>query len=190
MKNILKNKKGISLMEILVGSLIFSLVAMTVTSVLAPMMMAFNRANSLAEYSTVLDAVGNQIANDIMRGTVVAVEADGEDNGYVMIHVRTEGTIEYRTALVDGVNVLQRRISPTPPNDFVSVFAPGFYRAKDVTFEVIPEDDIEQGFSIVVTVDSFNHRRRGAAGGEIIRTFAVRSMFTDTIDPPDDDDDD
>lgn len=176
-------------MEILVGSLIFTMVAMTVSSVMAPIMMAFNRANSLAEYSTVLDSVGNQIANDIMRGVVLETEPDltlpinsvfpdDYDDGYVMILVRTEGTIEYRTALVGGLQILQRRISPATA--FTDVFARDFYRAKNVSFQVTEADDIEQGFNIEVTVDSFNQMSRGAAGGSITRTFAVRTMFTES----------
>ena len=74
MKKVFYNKKGMSLMEILVGSLMFAMIAVTVSAVLAPMMMSFSRAADFAEYNTLLDNVGNRIASDLAKSSGIPTD--------------------------------------------------------------------------------------------------------------------
>ena len=154
MKNVLHNKKGISLIEILVGSLMFALIAITVTAVIAPMMMAYVRANNLAEYNTLLDSVGNQIVSDLARSTSAPVQMGAD---VVEITINTDRNIVYT---VENGSLI-RNGSP--------VFADGFYKGKSINFLV--EED-KSGYAVVVTVES-----GGETGMAIERTYTIRPLM-------------
>jgi len=158
MLKILKRKKGMSLIEILVGSLMFGLVAITVTSVMAPMMLAFSRANDLAEYSMLLDNVGNQIASELAQASKVTSVNPLE----VETHM---GEVVY--SINDGS--LERNGVP--------VFAPEFYKGKIVNFTV--ETD-SSGYIIVVEVGPSN--RWGSIGATLERSYAVRLLIDNSTD--------
>ena len=157
---ILKKKKGLSLMEILVGSLMFALIAVTVTSVLAPMMLAYSRANDFAEYNTLLDIVGNRIANDMAQ----ASEIRQENNPLIMV---VRGSVI--TYTVDGNGVLLTSIGD---NDLSPVFPPRFYRGKTIDFSI---DETAPGYTIEVTIGPATGQ--AAIGSTISRQYAVRPLL-------------
>jgi len=146
-----------SLMEILVGSLMFAIVAITVAAVIAPMMMAFSRANNFAEYNTMLDSVGNQIVSDIARSTAAPVAGDS----VVAITINSDSDVVY--TVEDGV--LMRNGVP--------VFSEGFNRGKTISF-IVTEDTLNNGvgYSVAVTVTSGSE-----TGMTIERPYAVRPLM-------------
>jgi len=154
---IFKNKKGMSLMEILVGSLLFALIAITVTALLAPMMLTFMRANDLAEYNKLLDNVGNIIVSDLSRASE-ALPASGENN--VVITVSTGNTVAY-TAPAGSLL-----------RNGVPVFPPGFYKGKTVSFDV---SKTAPGYTVTVTVSSAG--RPAAVGVSIERDYSVLPLM-------------
>lgn len=153
MRKLLKSKKGMSLIEILVGSLLFGIVAMTVTAVLAPMLMAMSRANDFAEYNTLLDNAGNQIVSDMAGASEV------KSNNPLEFTVQGKD-VEYTAP--EGI--LLRNNIPVLPEEF--------YRGKTIAFTV---NGTSPNFMIEVTVGPSG--RWGSIGAEISRDYAVRLII-------------
>jgi hypothetical protein len=193
MKKILKSKKGMSLMEILVGGILLGMVALTVSAVLAPFMLAFSRANDLAEYSTILDTVGNQIVSDLVRSSEepttavnrVDITVDSEDD--VIYTIRQAAGV-----LIDGVpagSLLRHRnaenimangecevCSIAATRDMCMVFPEGFYKRKVISFEVTGTPDAE--YTITVTVGPRgNTVATGGSGAAISRDYTVKPLI-------------
>ena len=74
---ILKNKKGLTLIELIVGIVMFTIIALTVATSLTPTLFAFMSANDFAEYNALLDNIANQIVGDMMQATE---PSPGSDN--------------------------------------------------------------------------------------------------------------
>ena len=159
MRNVLKNKKGMTLIEIVVGSLLFSMVVITVSAVLAPMMTAYMRANNIAEYNTLMDNIGNMIVSDIAQASEVT-----PGNPLVLV---IQGTEVYYT-VENGI--LQRGDSLTDPYD---VFPSGYYRGKAIDFNV---EQTPPGYTVSVTVSSPGGGV-GASSAVLTRDYAVRPLL-------------
>ena len=144
-------------MEILVGSLMFALIAVTVTAVLAPMMLTFMKANDLAEYNKLLDNVGNIIVSDINRASE-ALPVSGENS--VAITVSAGNTVVYTAP---GGSLL-RNGDP--------VFPAGFYKGKTVSFDV---RETTPGYTVTVTVSLIG--RPAAVGVTLERDYSVRPLM-------------
>ena len=144
-------------MEILVGSLLFALIAITVTAVLSPMMLTFMKANDFAEYNKLLDNVGNIIVSDISRASEKLTEF-GENN--VVIAVSRGNTVEY--TVLDGS--LERNGEP--------VFPAGFYKNKTVSFNV---SETTPGYTVTVTISSED--RPAAVGVTLEREYSVQPLM-------------
>jgi len=74
--SVLNQKKGMTLIEIIVGSLLFAIVAVTVSTVLTPLMFAFSIANDTAEYNMLLDDIGNRLTSEISQASDVDFSGD------------------------------------------------------------------------------------------------------------------
>jgi len=158
---VLKSNRGLSLMELLVAGLMFAMLAATVIMVISPIMMAFSRANSLAEYNTVLDSVGNVIVSDFAGAR--SISSSGVDE---LVFSTDSGSVEF--SVVNGY--LHRRFGTAPS---APVFPAGFYDGKTISFDV--SGDELAGFEITVTV--IPSGRPGSATAEITRNFAIRPLM-------------
>jgi len=172
LRKILTNKKGMTLTELLVGSIMLALFAIAISAILTPMVFAFMRANDFAEYNGLLDSVGNQISSDLVRatglpnnGATPAVDITGASiaTNEVVISVAGEGDIRY-TIGPDG----------TLRRNNIDVFPEGYQRGKLVGF-VVREVPGEPGcFSVEITI----RPRPGAArAGMHVTDFQSRIFF-------------
>jgi len=59
------NNKGLSLIELIVAMLVMVTIMIAVTTVFAPMLQTYQRANNLAEVNTLMDNISQLIMNDI-----------------------------------------------------------------------------------------------------------------------------
>ena len=155
MIKILKKKKGISLIEILVGSLMFALIAITVSAVLAPMMMAYSRANDFAEYNTLLDDVGNRLVSELSQASRVIETGDN-----VLTIVTHNGEISF--TIIDGS--LMR--------NGLAVFPPEFYKGKSISFVT---GATPPGFTVEVTINPSGSI--AGSGLTLPREYAVRPLM-------------
>ena len=62
---ILKSKNGITLVELIIGMMVLSIIIAMLGTTLAPMMQFQRRANELAEQNTLLDNLANHIIYDL-----------------------------------------------------------------------------------------------------------------------------
>lgn len=65
----LKSTKGLTLIELIVGMLMFAIIVTTVTMMMAPTMNLFSRTTDLAERNALLDNIANMIINDMETAT-------------------------------------------------------------------------------------------------------------------------
>jgi len=159
---ILKSKKGMTLTEIIVGSLLFAIAAAMVAAIIGPMMMAFSRANAIAEYNMLLDSVGNRIVSDI-AGAIEPPET-------LPFNSQTDDEFSIITASeiviyeIDDYGRLVRNDSPVFPADF--------YGGRDVSFTVTEAPANSGVFTVSVTVSS-----DGGGGGISTRDYVVRPLM-------------
>ena len=162
------DKKGMTLMEILAGSLLFALVVITVSSILAPMMMAYTRANDIAEYNTLLDSVANHITGDIAQA-VIPLDINGGGNN-VTITTRT-GVFRYTIRAKGGAGSADRGILQVSEGGGTArdVFSESFYRRMSVAFSVVLDDDVYI-LTMVISPDRDD-------GSGFSRDYSVRPMM-------------
>jgi len=186
----LKNKKGMTLTEIIVGGIMFAIFAIAISSILSPMVLAFMRANDFAEYNKILDSVGNQIVSDLVKATGVPTFEPTADNG------RGRLTIPIETAdnVVYGItqNGALCRIVPTPAGgeEIIEVFPEGFYKGKQIRLEFnnparINNVNVPGCYSIVVHVQPrAGGNTFGLSGSDLSREYLARPLVTPPTPTP------
>ena len=175
MLKIFKSKKGLTLMELIVGMLMFSIIGVAVSLTLAPTLMAYTRANDFAEYNTLLDNVANQIINDLSQLTQTPVIAQDD----ITI---TTSKVKVRYFIENGI--LMKEIAGNVP---WPVFADDFYKRKDVSFTVTSSGTVSPGFAtttslgapytLTLTVRLTERVPDGNAAFELERDYAVRPLM-------------
>ena len=180
---LIKNKKGLTLMELIVGMLMFTIIAITLSVILAPILSAYTRANDFAEYNALLDNIANQIISDLSQSRDLSKEippvinprfipsTDPEAGGWAdstggTLTIVTQNRIIYS---VEG-GILQR-------NEH-DVFAADFYKRKHVSFRLVGNPPTPTSpRSYTLTVRLTEAREPGAASFEIQREYAVRPLM-------------
>jgi len=151
MLKILKSKSGVSLIEILVAAMMFSILTFAVVMVINPLMMAQVRANSLAEKNTILDSVGNLLTTELSGATEILEFGVDE--------------LEFSTAQGDVIFTIS---SGHLLRNGALVFPEYFYRGKTLSF-VVEENASGYGYFYLVIVTVYPN--------EISRSYAVRPMI-------------
>ena len=172
---IFKNKKGLTLMELIVGMLMFAIIGLTISTSLAPTLMAYMRANDFAEYNTLLDNVANQIISDMTQ----AREVPQFEQGVWVEDVTRNLTIRMPTHNVtytvdNGVLQRSRGGEPAP------VFAEDFYKRKDVSFMLTGTGNAASPTSLslfTLTVRLTERVNVGNTPFELEREYAVRPLM-------------
>lgn len=150
MKKLLKSKKGMTLVELLAGMLIFTIIAAASSVILSSMLKASIKANDLAEYSVLLDNAANQMISDMS-------EAASLDIGSSTITINNPNNIEY--TIGEGGD-LQRNGSP--------VFSEEYYKNKKIGFTC---KDLDNGAYVLTVV------LIGSDEAELIsRDYAVKPL--------------
>ena len=72
MKKLLRNKKGMTLVEVLVGMLVFTILVTLITWILVPITRFYTQTNDLAETNLLLDNLSNQMLDDLWGAVDVA----------------------------------------------------------------------------------------------------------------------
>lgn len=161
---ILKNKRGVTLMELIIGMVISVIITTYVSAVLAPMMNVFYRSNDLAEVNTLLDNVSELMINDFSRATGINI---GATNVTISTSV---GNVIYSNLGGGAGSVLQRRSpdSSTPAD----VFAENYYKRKTLIVTINPASgDITGSFTLTLSVNDRNDNPLAS------REYAVNPIF-------------
>ncbi|MCL1819031.1 MAG: prepilin-type N-terminal cleavage/methylation domain-containing protein [Oscillospiraceae bacterium] len=165
MKKILKNKKGTTLVELLVAMLLFVIVTTSASTIMFPMLKLQIGANEYAEYNTLLDTVANYIISEfsgaVPDGTPIAAGSN-----YLGFFKGT-GTAELTVVPVAGSNsggILHRNGRPVLHEDYYKMKTVGFF-CRDVS-------SVYAGTAFELTVFVYDRK-----GSEVInRVYAVRPL--------------
>ena len=123
MIKILKSKSGMTLTELLVGMVIFSIITAASTAVLGPTLNAFGKANDLAEINMLLDNLIAEMEMDIARATGIEI------SGNELTITTNTGPVEYQ---VSGSGYLEKNGR--------LVLRQAYYRNMRVAVEYLDED--------------------------------------------------
>jgi len=104
MKNAL-NKEGLTLLELIITILVMSIIIIAVTSVFAPMLNAYRRANNLAEANTLLDNIALIIISDLSN----ARDVSKNEAQFIITNISNVNVI-YEVRPIEGRDVLWRII--------------------------------------------------------------------------------
>jgi len=176
-----------TLMELIVGILMFTIISIAISMLLAPILSAYSRANDFAEYNTLLDNIANQIINELSQSTSDPVFTPGasgqwaENNDGVFLTITTNSNI-VRYAVVGGALERADRLNPDGTPDLHEVFSEDFYKRKDVSFmwtetAVNPDFPNFTSYRLIVRLTE-----RGPAGFQIQREYAVRPLMLNQND--------
>jgi hypothetical protein len=151
-----------SLIEIIVGSLMFVIVATAVASALGPMLRAYSRAADYAEYNALLDNVANRIISDMSLSTASPDQAGSE------IVIRINAT-EIRYTI--GPNGVLLRKSSAGADEWSEVLPQGYYRNQVISeLSVSPWPGVADAYMLRIEISSSRQ------GPTIEREYAVRPL--------------
>ena len=126
---VLTNKKGVTLIEMIVSMIVLSLILVAITTVFAPMLITYDRANNLAEANTLLDNISQLILEDVANATRITPGPADPGNvtpGATLFIIRTVSDIDYYTN-ADGI-LCRRTIEYDSP-----LLSPDFYKSKRIS---------------------------------------------------------
>ncbi|MCL2079538.1 MAG: type II secretion system GspH family protein [Oscillospiraceae bacterium] len=98
MLKILKSKKGLTLVELIIGIIVMSVILVAISGVVMPMMRFQARAIEVAEQNAMLDSLANQIIYDLASAIDTPNQSgnSGEDDWALVISTGTGGgTVTY-----------------------------------------------------------------------------------------------
>ena len=98
-KKLAQDKRGISLVEIMVGILIFSIISMTIIVIMFPTLNSINKTKDLSEMGIFADNISAQIINDTKMANIIELSKESEP-GDTLTLVNQEHTIVYK--VIDG----------------------------------------------------------------------------------------
>jgi len=187
LKKIFKSKKGMTLMEILVGSIMLAVFAVAISMIIPPMLLAFMRANDFAEYNALLDSVGNQIVSDVVRASDPLTTAPAGGGAQVEIAGAVTG-VDNVTIPITGAGNVEYSISAqgTLERGGAEVFPQGFYKGKEIGFTIRAHEDMDGAYEIVVIIRPLaGGNRFGLSGVDLERVFVARPLqLIDDTPPP------
>jgi len=155
-------------MELIVGIMLFAVVATAVSTILAPLMKVYTKANELAECNTLLDNVANQIISDLsgatdkIRDEDLNREVSGENPNSVL-RITTDAPDDVRYTIDGSDGVLLK--------NGVSVLSKPFYKGKSVGI-ICNKAPVKTGEAYILTVILLSDK-----DGEMLRRdYAVRPL--------------
>ena len=161
MKKILKCKKGLTLVELIIGMVVLSIIIGMATAVMAPMMQFQRRSNELAEQNTLLDNLANHIIYDV---SMAVEDMPSSQSGTLNIPVAAGGGGPVAYTLDNGI------IWRNQADVNVPLLPEGFSRNMNVTVLALNQIPDANGTAFMLTIELSNENRR------FTRDYAVRPL--------------
>ena len=193
MKKLLKCKKGLTLIELIVGIVMFSIIAIAISTALAPTLFSYMRANDFAEYNALLDNIANQMINDLSQSTDKpvfddtagaggwAIDNSGRLTITTNIRVITYSLRQADVRVIDNIGgVLQKEgINTDGDLEFFDVFSEDFYKRKSLSFMLEDVPGTVPAYTLTLRL-----RENSNLGNifEISREYAVRPLMLEQLD--------
>lgn len=100
--SLLKSNEGFTLIEILVGMLIFGILMLTISMIMYPTLNSIYDTKKLSEYGIFVDDVANQISNEIKLANKIELEpSSSPESSEKLILYNSENKISY--TIFDGI---------------------------------------------------------------------------------------
>ncbi|MCL2538701.1 MAG: type II secretion system GspH family protein [Oscillospiraceae bacterium] len=158
----LTDKKGMTLIEFIVGMALFAIITTAISAVFTPVLRVQLRAREMAECNALLDNIANQMINDL-SGAYVCVGTDNggfpiENNMYISVNGPRD--VLYYSETVPGADdfgILYRIVSDGHNRFKMPALPDGAMRKRQVWFscELAGEPDAPQtAYILRVTVSS------------------------------------
>jgi prepilin-type N-terminal cleavage/methylation domain-containing protein len=148
----LKNNKGVTLTELVVGMLVLAIIMLAVTSVFLPIYNAYVHANNMAEVNNLMNALSSVIMSDVESAGPGGITPGNP------FTVKTRENITY--SLTDG-GFLLRQQGANPPRE---VFNRGFYRRNSIDAMTLGPPDANRMVTLTLGV------------GGVTRTYTARPI--------------
>ncbi len=164
----LKNKNGMTLVELVIGMIVFAIITLAVVTVMMPMLRVYAESNDLAEINALVDSVGSQIVKD-MTGmdsplTPIAPSTTLVSPGASNVSFSTSiYSISYGTAPITGV--FQQNGAP--------MFDERYYKQKTISVMFSQKSAADVGTAVVYDV-TITITRRGEVNPMTTRVFTVK----------------
>ncbi|MCL2198590.1 MAG: type II secretion system GspH family protein [Defluviitaleaceae bacterium] len=145
------NNKGMTLIELIVSMLVFSIIMIAATAIFIPIYRAFERANTFAEANTLLDNIATVIMYDIANATEIiphlgTIPSDTDDERLRII----TGTQNF-VFDVESEGLTLR--TPTPESPPSILFERDFFRNKNLEIKWEVTGDLVEIEIILTGVD-------------------------------------
>jgi len=161
MFKILKNKKGMTLMELIVGLLLLSIVVTAAGASLAPMLKVYAKANDIAEWNTLLDTIANHMISDMAEMTVPPATMRDDEIAF------TAGLNDISYSVDANSGVLLKSVNDSVPK---AVLTEGYYKRKSVSFSCASAGGTSTAYILTITIASESSTET------ISRDYAVRPL--------------
>lgn len=125
----IKNKKGMTLIEIILGISLFSILSVTTSAIIGPVMSAVKDVSSYSEVNGLLDNLANEITSNLAEAAVVSYD---NDSGKLTITTTSYHVVEYEVDKEE--KIIYKNGAP--------LIAKGFYNGNIVNFGLYDADSI------------------------------------------------
>jgi len=119
------DKKGVTLIELLVAMVVLAIIATSATLVILPIYRLYERSNNLAEANTILDNISALIMEDVANATFIQ-QGTAQQNNTNTFTIKTTYDIVY--SINDTGNVIRDGLSGPRP-----VLDAGYFKNKSIT---------------------------------------------------------
>ena len=170
-KKLAQDKRGISLVEIMVGMLIFSIISMTIIVIMFPTLNSINKTKDLSEMGIFADNISAQIINDTKMANIIELSKESEP-GDTLTLVNQEHTIVYK--VIDGR--IKRNYDGQKDEGGTKIFndivSSKYYENKgvEVSYEAIISETVTVGCKVKLKI--LNKEKETA----ITREYSVLSL--------------
>lgn len=190
LKKLLRSSKGVSLMELVVAMMVFSILVMAVSTVFLPMLQTYYHAVDFAETNPLLDEISNTLLTDINQANAISVVNETDGRMTLTLNIKRAGyaafTVVYSLQPIDDDNnpvtppanpalYLYRAFDGDPP---VLVHDPDYYRGnftreKSVNVRYLDANNVPLLGGPVLGAFFVEVSIVGSGGGSTSRTYAA-----------------
>ena len=158
MRKLLRSKRGVTLTELIVAMLVFSILLLTASAVFSPMLRVYYQTVDFAETNPLLDEISNVMLADINEATQITVTG-----GVLEVTRKRAGFAAYTVQfLFDNNGFLCRSVNGTS----VPVYDPQYYRGL-----------FSRGKTVRVT---YTDRADAPLSGSVTGAFYIRVAVVDS----------
>jgi prepilin-type N-terminal cleavage/methylation domain-containing protein len=173
MKKLLKSQKGMTLVELVVGMVMFAIAVGAIGSIMVPTLRVYAEANEFAESNNLVDTLANQILDDLSEATAVTPGTGtftfSMDTRTVMYSLDTSGGDSDGILLRQATSATVTSASPMP------VFTKDFYKRKSVSVLTLSGPSSNGVYQLTIGIE-----RDDGSGTIPPRTYAVRPVAVPT----------